>query len=148
VIRNVTASWEEERTREGLYIARCLKPDFANRIRIGAGGNKGGTLGIFGRLRDHRKIWRGAAECETHTLQPFETLHAWGLDGWTQEQLNDGERLLWSACLVRYPKHRGNLKDKSIFVVGSDFDPTELILAVTADLHALELINQAPLPGI
>lgn len=83
MIRNVTDIWEKERTREGLYIVRCTKPDFVNRIRIGAGGNKGGTLGIFGRLRNHRKIWRGTAECETHKLQPFDVVYAWALDGWT-----------------------------------------------------------------
>jgi len=86
-------------------------------VRIGAGGNKGGASGIFGRLTKHAKPWRDTPEYETHVLQPFDVVHAWALDGWTQEEINDGERCLWRAFLVRFPKHRGRYKDKSIFVV-------------------------------
>lgn len=131
-----------------MYIVRSTVSGFENRVRTGAGGNKGGTLGLLGRLRSHLKPWRQSAECETHKLQPFEVVHAWSLDGWNQEQINDAEWCLWRAFLLRYPKHRGTLKDKSIFIVPKDDDLTDVVQIVDADLKELAKVHATSAPVV
>lgn len=127
---------------------RSTVTGYEDRVRIGAGGNKGGTHGLLGRLRSHIKPWRQEADCETHKLQPFEVVHAWSLADWTQEQINDAEWCLWRAFLLRYSKHRGTSKDKSIFVVPTDQTLEDVIQLVEADLLDLAKVHAAPSPVV
>ncbi|MCT8003730.1 hypothetical protein NZL82_17805 [Sphingomonas sanguinis] len=127
---------------------RSTVSGYEDRVRIGAGGNKGGTLGLLSRLRSHVKPWRKEADCETHKLQPFEVVHAWSLADWTQEQINDAEWCLWRAFLLRYPKHRGTSKDKSIFIVPTDQTLADVVQLVEANLKELAKVHAAPAPVV
>jgi hypothetical protein len=138
MIRDVTHCWQSERVAGGLYIVRSTKEGLRDRVRVGAGGNKGGNQGIYLRLSNHRKPQPAEIRYETHRCQPFAVVHAWGLSGWTPNQIEDAEHCLYRAFLMRFPKHRGALPDRSLFVVPEEQDLTEIIAEVRRDLHVIE----------
>lgn len=138
MIRDVTDCWDAERIVGGVYIVRSTVDGRRDRVRIGAGGIKGGRKFIYRRLSNHRKRRPAAPKYETHLCQPFDVVHAWGLAGWTPAQIEDAEHCLYRAFLRRFPKHRGDLPDKSLFVVPEGQDLTDIIAEVGADLDIIE----------
>lgn len=142
MIRDVTTSWATETEQKGLYIIRCTKPGWSDRLRVGGGGLNEGKEGLPGRLREHAKPFRNMPDSETDKLRPFEhVVRAWALDGWTGDETRTGEKCLWRAVAVRYPAHAGTEGDKSIFIVPPDADLSAVIADVEADLRALEIVH-------
>jgi hypothetical protein len=140
MIRDVTTSWRAERIAGGLYILRWTIDGLRDRVRIGAGGNKGGKEGIYLRLSNHRSAAPPAPRSETHRCRPFDVVHAWQLAGWTPTQIEDAEHCLYRTFLMRFPRHRGALPDRSLFVVPEDQDLSGIIAAVERDLHVIEAL--------
>ncbi|MEG3089659.1 hypothetical protein [Sphingomonas sp. PB4P5] len=139
MIEDVTTTWKATKPVSGLYIVRSIVDP--SRIRISAGGNRGGKAGLHQRLMIHGRVRVGAPTCETHVFAPFDVLHAWRMNGWTAPQIKAGETCLYRAFLIGFPRHNGNLPDDSLFAVPHDYHLEPVIAEVEADLHTLARIN-------
>lgn len=142
MIENVTNTWRSGRTVAGLYIIRSCREGCRDRIRIGAGGNRGGKFGLYNRLKRHvGPTPERDRKYETHNSEPFDVdkpIYVWGLLGWKPRFIDDGEICLYHAFITRYKRVEGIFPDRSLFLVPEDEDFCEVISEVNEDLQGLE----------
>ena len=139
-IREATATWKDKEFRQagGIYIVRSGLDGQHDKVRIGVGGVRGGAKGLYARLTNHSRD-RIAAErwtYATHEFQPYSVVRAWYLIGWGPEQLEYSEMYLYRAFVTRFPRYRGVLPDKSLFVVPDD-DLQNVIEEIDCDLRSI-----------
>ena len=110
-------------------------------VRVGVGGIRGGSKGLFGRLDLHLKPLSGVATLGTHECQPFDLIRAWELADWAPVELANGEHCLYRALAIRFPRRKEGLPDDSLFLVPEKTNLTPVLMEVQADLEAIESLR-------
>lgn len=138
-VSDATSNWRTNKTAFGVYIVRSVQTAGDDKVRIGVGGIRGGSL--YGRLSNHCANPPKELKYATHRFQPYTILKAWHLIQWSRQQLEDAEMCLYRAFLVRYPRHDDELADKSIFNVAKGDRLSEVIAEIENDLRRIASFN-------